>query len=528
MSRPILSALDQVRHGLSVLDKDMRLICWNRQFRELLDLPPGLGRVGVPLDQILRQVADRGDLGPGPIDHIVAGLHERMTEQRQFFQIRLATSGRIIEIRTAPMPQGGIVTTYSDITERVAASEALARSNETLERRVGERTAELTDVNQALAVAKTKADEASLDKTRFLAAASHDILQPLNAARLYASTLAERQLGGQDGKLARSIDASLEAVEEILGTLLDISRLDAGHLEPDMQDLSLSAVFDQLRVEFEPMAQKKSLELRFVETGAWVRSDRRLLRRVLQNLVGNAVKYTRGGTVLVGCRRQGDAVLLQVIDTGPGIPRGKQAIIFKEFQRLEQTAATVRGLGLGLSIVERICRVLDTQVSLVSTPGRGSTFSVALPRGVAKLVSEPQPLPLQFSAPIAGCIALCIDNERQVLDGMRELLESWGCKALLAESADLALAELAAAGQTPDIIFADYHLDEGTGIEAIAAVRRIAGEGTPAIVITADHSAEVQRIIRQSDCGLLRKPIKAAALRSLLSHHAIRRSVAAQ
>ncbi len=204
------SALDQVRHGLSVFDKDMQLICWNRQFRELLNLPPELGQVGVPLDKILRACAERGDFGDGDIDRLVADRLMKLALAHEMFQEKFDGGRRILEIRTSPMPQGGIVTTYSDITERVAASEALARANETLERRVRERTAELTDVNEALAVAKRKADQANLDKTRFLAAASHDVLQPLNAARLYATSLVERTVGrpGGDSSPATSMPPS--------------------------------------------------------------------------------------------------------------------------------------------------------------------------------------------------------------------------------------------------------------------------------------------------------------------------------
>ena len=522
------SALDQVRHGLTVFDKDMRLICWNRQFRELLNLPSDLGRVGVPLDQILRTVAEQGDLGPGPVDEKIAEFYTKLAVSRAVFRQHLATSGRIIEIRPSAMPQGGIVTTYADITDRVAAAEALERANETLERRVQERTAELTKVNEALAAAKAQADAASLDKTRFLAAASHDILQPLNAARLYASSLVERQRGTDDARLARNVDVSLEAVEEIIGTLLDISRLDAGQLAAEPQVFSLADLFDQLRVEFEPMARGKNLVLALMPTSLWVNTDRRLLRRVLQNLVANAVKYTRSGRILVGCRRRGDSVVIQVLDTGPGIPAAKQALIFKEFLRLEETAASVRGLGLGLSIVERIVRMLGTTVEVRSTPGKGSAFSLQLPRVAAGAKPQRAATGAVIGVNIAGSLALCIDNERQVLDGMRELLEGWGCAVILAESATDAITALARHPRRPDIIFADYHLNGETGLDAIAAVRLAAGADIPAIVITADHSAEVQRVIRQSDYGLLRKPLKAAALRALLSQLMRQRPAAAE
>src|SRR5262245_496876 len=323
------SALDQVRHGLSVFDKDMRLICWNRQFRELLDLPSDLGRVGAPLDKILRTCAERGDFGEGDIDKLAADRLVRLSVKHETFQEYFDGGRRILEIRTSPMPQGGIVTTYSDITERVEAAEALARANETLERRVRERTAELTDVNQALAVAKRKADEANLDKTRFLAAASHDVLQPLNAARLYVTSLVERSQSGQEATLAGNIDASLEAVEEILGVLIEISRLDAGRLEPDITVFPLNEVFERLKVEFAPLAREKALDLRILATQSWVRSDRRLLRRLLQNLVSNAIKYTATGKVLLGVPRRGDQLAILVSDTGPGIPRSKRTIIFK-------------------------------------------------------------------------------------------------------------------------------------------------------------------------------------------------------
>ena len=514
------SALDQVRHGLTVFDKDMRLICWNRQFRELMNLPPDIGRVGVPLANVLRHAAERGDFGEGDPDALAAAHYTKLAVTRETFRHRIAESGRIIEIRTSPMPQGGIVTTYSDITDRVAASEALARANETLERRVAERTAEL-------AVAKAKADEANLDKTRFLAAASHDILQPLNAARLYATSLAERPADTSSARLARNIDMSLEAVEDILGALLDMSRLDSGHMAPEIQDIALDEIMVQLRVEFEPQARAKGLELTIVPTTLWVRSDRRLLRRMLQNLVSNAVKYTRSGRVLVGFRRRGDRVIAQVIDTGPGIPASKQALIFKEFQRLDETAADVKGLGLGLSIVERIGRVLDAKVSVSSELGKGAMFAIDLARGTPKPRGSVAPILAPIGIDLKGRTVLCIDNEQTILDSMTTLLEGWGCRVIAVETAEAAVEEAQRAGRL-DIILADYHLTVGTGLDAVAAIRAATGVDTPVIVVTADNSAEVQQAVQAAGCGLLRKPLKAAALRALFGQHLLRRSAAAE
>lgn len=519
------SALDQVRHGLSVYDKDLKLICWNRQFMELLDLPVDLGRIGMPLDRILRACAERGDFGDGSVDELVADRLVRLAVRKETVQEKLS-NGRILEIRTAAMPQGGIVTTFSDITDRVASASALARANETLERRVRERTAELLRVNAALAVAKAKADEANLDKTRFLAAASHDLLQPLNAARLYASSLVERPLEEAEAVCARNIDASLAAVEDILGALIDISRMDAGRLEPEITDVSLHDLFLHLEVEFAPMAHEKGLKLRVVPTSLWVRSDRKLLRRVLQNLVANAIKYTSQGSVLLGARRRNGSVLVQVTDTGRGIPQSKHELIFKEFQRLDEPGLEIRGLGLGLSIVERICRVLQMPITVNSRPGHGSTFSVLLPSAKARSVAIAQSPRTPFQGPISSCIVLCIENEPAVLEGMETLLAGWGCRVLSASSSRSALDKIAQAKLTPDVILADYHLDDETGLDAVVSVRKAASADIPAVFITADHSPEVERELRERGFALLRKPLKAASLRAVMTQLTLRRVAA--
>ncbi|HUS97422.1 MAG TPA: PAS-domain containing protein, partial [Hyphomicrobiaceae bacterium] len=424
------SALDQVRHGLCVFDSNNKLVCWNRQFSELLNLPRELRRVGASLDQILRACAERGDLGEGPIDELVADRLTMLTVNLETFQERFSNGQRILEIRTSRMPQGGFVATYSDITSQVAAANALARANQTLEQRVRERTAELLDVNAALAIAKAKADEASLDKTRFIAAASHDILQPLNAARLYASALSDRDLAPEEAKIATHIDTSLGAVEEILKTIVDISRMDAGRLEPEFGSVSLSALFARLRVDFEPIAKEKGLRLTIMDSNLWVRTDEKLLRRILHNLIGNAIKYTPAGRVLVGLRRSGETAVIQVFDTGPGIPDDKQEEIFKEFKRLDETAGSARGIGLGLSIVERIGRILSHPIAIRSKISRGSMFSVALPLTAAATGTAPSELQYQTTGPLTGVRILCIENEPTVLEGMTTLLQGWGCRVV--------------------------------------------------------------------------------------------------
>ena len=512
------TALDHVRHGLSVFDKDLRLICWNRQFREILALPPNLGRVGVPLDLVLRTCAERGDLGPGRPDDLVSAWLKKLAGRNKTFVEHMRSSGRIIEIRTASMPQGGFVTTYADITERMTTANELSQANSSLERRVTHRTAELRYANAALEAAKTRADAANSDKTKFLAAASHDILQPLNAARLYASSLLEQQNTPGDQAIARKIDQSLNAVEEILGSLIEIARLDNSSMDVETVAMPVQEVLERLRVEFEPLARERGLELHIVASALWIRSDRRLLPRLMQNLVANALKYTTSGGVLVGVRRGPYGVTLQVCDTGPGIPESQLGLIFDEFQRLPSTAQSVSGLGLGLSIVQRIARVLDHRVDVASHVGRGSKFSVTVPRAPAGIAAAPAPPVAEVhAARLVGMTVLCIDNDLSVLEGMRVLLAGWNCRVLAASSAPEALAALARTGAQPDVILADYHLDRGTGLEAIGAVRAQQGRDVPALVITADASAELQRQVREMGLGLLRKPVKVAALRSALT-----------
>jgi Na+/proline symporter/signal transduction histidine kinase len=526
-NREILqTALDHVRQGIAVFDKDLQLICWNRQFGEILDLPPSLVRAGVGLADILRFNVGRGPNAGRHSEEFVSAQIERYVTSNEPFLERF-TEGMVIEVRANRMPDGGFVTTFTDITASVEAAEALERSNETLERRVRERTEELTRLNAALARAKGEADAANISKTKFLAAASHDILQPLNAARLYVTSLTERG-SREDRRLIDNIDASLEAVEEIFGALLDMSRLDTGALRPEFASFRIDELMRQIELEFAPLAATKGLDLTFVPCSLVVRSDRRLLRRLLQNLVSNAIKYTPEGQVLVGCRRRGDVVRIDVYDTGVGIPQSKWRDIFVEFHRLDQGAKIARGLGLGLSIVERVARVLGSRVELESESGRGSHFSITVPRSN----DTPMELPARESTfanlgQLAGITALCIDNEPSVLDGMETLLRGWGCDVIKAPSLALALSAISGKPAIPTGLLVDYHLDEGNGIEAIIALRRRFGD-LPAILITADRSPDVRERARSEGVQVLHKPLKPAALRALLTQWRVLRVAAAE
>ena len=517
-NRDILqNGLDHAGQGITVLDRDLRLIAWNKAFIQLYGLPPSLVRFGTGIDEVVRYNAARGAYGEGAQDELMAARLESLVNDREPVRLKLYPSKKVIEIRSNPLPDGGLVTTYTDITDSVVAEEELERTNETLEGRVAERTEELQRVNTELQRAKAEAEDANASKTRFLAAASHDILQPLNAARLYASALVERDRAANRPDLAENIDASLDAVEEILTALLEISRLDGGALKPEISTFRLDELMRQLQREFEPSAQEKSLTLVFSPTSATIRSDRRLLRRLLQNLVSNAIKYTPNGKVLVGCRRRGEQVAIQVLDTGLGIHASKQKIVFREFLRLDPGAKVARGLGLGLSIVERIARTLDHTLTLSSTPGRGTRFSLLVPTAAqmpAATASAPRRLP--SGGQLSGLKILAIDNEPSILDGMRLLLGGWGCTVATASGLDEALS-LMDAGLSPDVVIADYHLDEGDGLASIASLRKRAGAGLPAILLTADRSPEMREAAAALDVHVLNKPLKPGALRALLA-----------
>ena len=527
-NREILqTALDHVRQGIAVFDKDLALVCWNRQFGELFDLAHELTRVGVPLSDILGRLARHSADGAIDLDAFVAERLAKYTAEDAPFLERFAERGLVIEVRANRMPDGGLVTTFTDITPSVEAAEALERANATLERRVRERTKELTRLNAKLHRAKAEADDANVSKTRFIAAASHDILQPLNAARLYVTSLIERQRAGEDGELVQNIDASLEAVEEIFAALLDISRLDSGAMRPEFSEFAVDELLQRLAVEFAPLAREKGLELFVMPCALTIRSDRRLLGRLLQNLVSNAIKYTPSGRVLVGCRRRGARLRIDVCDTGIGIPQSRRRAVFKEFHRLDQGARVARGVGLGLSIVERIARVLDCEVVLQSALGRGSRFSIEVPRASGAIVQAGAGRVVRPEAgSLAGTVVLCIDNERAILDGMQRLLGGWGCQVLTAADLPEALVAIAASQAEPDGLLVDYHLDGGNGIAAIAELRRRAGRHIPAILITADRSANIRDEARTEGAHILNKPVKPASLRALIAQWQVQRVAA--
>lgn len=428
-------------------------------------------------------------------------------------------------------PDGTVLGFFSliqDVTERRRAAEALREANEGLERRVAERTvalkqeiAERQQIEEKLREAKTAAEQANLSKTKFLAAASHDLLQPLNAARLFVSALTETDHAPGARVLVEKTDAALLSVEDLLEALLDISKLDAGVVQPQLDDFPLALLLSSMQAEYAPVAKERGLDLRVLPCQAIVHTDMRLLRRILQNFVSNALRYTRTGRVLVGCRRVGDAVRIEVLDTGPGIPADKLDAVFEEFRRLEgdRPNGRDRGMGLGLAIVQRAGRMLNHPISLRSVPGKGSAFTVTVPLGSRVPPGLPaQPRVTQPASPLTGARILVIDNEQAILDGMGALLRGWGCQVQVAPCADSAMGVLPALGGWPDVIIADYHLENGAlGVDAVARIINARGHDIPAMVITANRTADVHERVQSCGYALLTKPVKPAQLRALVT-----------
>ncbi len=517
-NRELLSTtLENVSQGISVVDANMHLVAWNRRYLELFDYPEGMVRVGVPVSELIRRNAELGGCGPGEVDrHVARRIHHMRAGSTHLFQ-RVRPDGTVIEMRGRPLPGGGYVTTYSDVTAYKQTEQALIEVNETLEQRVEQRTAELSEALVATAEARRAAERANISRTRFLAAASHDLLQPLNAARLFTSAL--RQHPGLDVEasgLAERIDASFRAAEDLLDALLDTSRLDVGGYHPEPGAFALATLFDSLQAQFAVVAEQRGLRLRVAPTSLAVWSDPQLLRRIVQNFLSNALRYTHSGSVLLGARRLGDQVRIEVWDSGPGIAAEQRARVFDEFQRLEQPSPWgEKGLGLGLSICDRLAGILGHRLGLRSRVGHGSCFSVTVLRTDAVPARRQRGRREGADAQLPLTV-LCLDNDLTILEGMRALLGRWGVDCRLAPDVVQARAELVAG--TIDLILADYHLaDHVDGLQALQQLRDTLGELPPVAMITADGSDELKRRARALGYPVLHKPIRPAALRALLT-----------
>ncbi len=524
-NRELLGAtLENISQGISVVDAEMHLVAWNRRYLELFDFPDGMVYVGRPIADLIRWNAERGELGQGDIAEMVERRIDYMRLGSSHVVERTRPDGSVLELRGQPMPGGGFVTTFTDVTDYKHAEAALIEAKAGLEQRVAERTAELQAALEAQRSAKQEAEAANLSKTRFLAAASHDLLQPLNAARLFTAALVtQSDLSAPSSELAQRVESALRAAEELLDGLLDVSRLDSGSLKPDPVAVSVERLATSLQEQFAAQAESRDLQLRIRIQPLLVYSDRALLRRILQNFIANALRYTSQGGVLLACRRRGDMARFEVWDTGPGIPPEQQQAIFAEFQRGETASPWgEKGLGLGLSICQRMAGMLGHRIRLMSRLGRGSCFALEVPLAAAGASVQSAVPAMQPTVDLSHLRVLCIDNDPEILDAMRALLTRWGLNVNTAAGLEKALQ--IGRHEPPDLLLVDFQLNEALdGLAVLDILRQSIVPSPPGALITADGSDEVARRARDGGYPVLYKPVKPAALRALIAALARRR-----
>jgi len=511
-------SLEHLPQGVVIIDASLNLVAWNSRYVELFRFPPELLRVGKPIEALFRYNASRGLLGAGPVEEAIERRLEHLRSAKPHMRESEKEDGTVLEIRGNPLPDGGFVTSYADITSYKNAARDLRSLADALEHRIEERT-------RALAAAKQEAESANRYKTRFVAAAVHDLLQPLNAARMFVSALRARLEEPQSQRIADYVENALTAQDAILNSLLDISRLESGALPTRVRDFALDPLLESLVRDFGIIAEGRGLSLQRVPTAVVVRSDEALLRRILQNFLSNAIRYTPQGRILLGCRRQGEAVRIEVHDQGPGIPESLHADVFEEFSRLNDGVTNDRGAGLGLAIVERIGRLLGHSIGLRSQLGRGSVFSVLVPRGNdAQALEESAPATeANDHTPLRGRRIWCVDDDPRVCEATRVLLQRWECVVELASGPELAKRS-AQPGAAPDLLLLDMRMGQTDGLALYPELCGKWGKKPPVILVTAEHDEELKAQAQANGWGFLAKPVRPPALRSLMMQLLLRHS----
>jgi len=638
------ASFENISQGISVVDKNLNLVAWNSRYQAMFEYPDELLKIGLPIEKLIQYNAERGDCGEGEINTLVErrlshlrsgsaysserkrrGAYIKMygnpipgggfvtsftdiTEQKNIEQalrnsesrIRLYTDnlplmlcyigadekvhfsnkaynqflgksreeiqslpvhslfkdkqfsdreghvqhalqGELTEFRCSQKDESGNTTyyqvnyipqrgndkqvkgffaIYQDITHSVEASDLLKKTNELLEERVTERTQDLELLNRELkAVTRSK--------TRFLAAASHDLLQPINAARLFTNSLIDQPAPQQarDGKLLQKIDSSLVSADKLLRALLDISKLDTGTLTPEIRHFKIDDLIQDLRIELGPLAKRKGLDIIFAPCSASISTDKTLLRSIVQNLLSNAIRYTQQGKILLGCRRQGERITIQVYDTGTGISESDINDIFNEFHRLQNPADDDKeGLGLGLAITKRLAEILDHPLRVSSTPGHGSVFSITVPRYFGNVVSINKTKTWHPSGRLEDMTVLYLENSPDSLEAMSALLNNWGCEVISCRSYEQATEQLLGQ-QNIDMLLADYRLDgEQTGLDFLdfAASQ---DDSITGVLVTAEQDLAIKNKALENGHIFLAKPVEPAALRGILSRLASMRKM---
>jgi signal transduction histidine kinase/CheY-like chemotaxis protein len=567
-NQEVLSAsFENISSGISVVDTDLRLIAWNQRYEDMFEYPEGMLFIGFHVADIMRFNAERGLLSGGDVEELIRKRISFMSTGKAYRVVRFHHDDLVIEIKGQPLPNGGYVTTYDDITEFIRVQKNLEDANANLEERVQERTKTIEEVNtdllkeinrrsdveQELREAKLIADNANASKTKFLALASHDIMQPLNAASLYASALLDGHVDGevqpkQDANIVRQLKSAIYNTESIISTLLEVSKLDSGVIQPKYDDFNLDNMLSNIISEV-TVQLPENLSIRYCKTSVSVHSDLHYLRRIVQNFVSNAIKYTTQGKVLVGCRRVRnehgqDSVEICVVDNGMGISEHECEAIFNDFYRVPAEARghdnqqTIPGLGLGLSVVSRFSELLNHRVRCRSELYKGSCFSVVVPLSKNVTCDGEQSLqPIEQNS-LHGLMVAYVDDEEQNLLATSALLDRWDCSMV---SLDTIAAAREYAGQAcinthciPDVLLMDYQLDKPdiTGLELAqelcATWAASMGENArpiPVCVISAASEADLPDRVMALGFQFLRKPVKPGRLRALLTQLKERRDL---
>ncbi|WP_423185431.1 PAS-domain containing protein [Alishewanella sp. d11] len=514
----LLSTIDNISQGIAVVDADQRVIAWNQRYIEMFAYPPGMVEVGKPVADLIRFNMQRGLIDSQNIATEVAKRLDFLRQGSQYRVQRQQQDGRVLEIQGNPLPGGGFVTTYTDVSSFIEVQQQLEQSNQLLEQRVAERTSELQQLNNQLQLTQQQLEATTMAKTRFFAAAGHDLMQPFNAAALFASLLRQKAKEPELQQLSENLSQSLNSAEELLTAILDLTKLDSGVVKARHQAVPVQQLLDDIGRDAAILAEKKGLRLHILPCRLTVMTDRKLLKRVLQNLLANAIRYTPTGRVVLGVKRRSNQLQLCVLDTGVGIAKADQQRIFEEFQQGSQPDQ--KGLGLGLAIAHRISTILEHPLSVHSIAGRGSCFSLLLPR-VSNATLALTPLPTEqaitkdISASFAGKKVLLLDNEAQLLHAVTTLLQSWHCQVISAQDPSAVVAALQQ-GFQPDICLFDYHLDnDATGIAVANQLTAQFALTVPVIINSADHDQQIRELALSSGFYFLLKPLKPVALKRL-------------
>ena len=554
-SRTVLqSAIENVSEGISVIDSELKLVAWNNQYLDIFNYPENFIYIGCPISQLIYfNLSQQGYFIQDIEQQVEKRIRFIKTGSRHNTEYKLK-NGKTIHIEGNPIPGGGFVMIFSDITKYRQNEKVLKEENTDLESRVKFRTAELEQANKELAQAnveliqaQAKAEQAHIKKSQYLKACSHDLLQPLSAARLFSSAISlSPRVTSDEREQIKQIDNSLDIANSLLLDLNEIARIESGNITPTIEPIEIKKLFTMLVSEFNALADEYQINFHCKTSKLYVLSDITLLARIIQNFLSNAFRYAhhskRKSRVLLGCRRKGDQLSIQVIDNGPGIPKDKQQQVFNQFTQLNNSNVIgPKGLGLGLNIAQSLASILDHKIGLQSQVDHGCLFSVNVALTTAPIIKTPSSPPARMS--LQGVGVLCIDNEQAILDGMVKLLSAWQCQVFTASNASQAREIYSKHEDEINILLVDYQLspyqennmtmtsenlnsagtnnicllDEVNGIVLIEQLRIMSQYALPAILITATTDENLQVLAQKHNVGYLRKIIKPLALRSLMS-----------